>query len=200
MALFDGLYKVPKKELQDAVDVLADAFSGDVMWQKSFNDEKKTRAVLELMVRFCLKYGDVVATSGNLEGIMTLSSHDKAMSISRIILSGAIFPCFRLAGEVKKALSIIGTIEEAKKSLDLGPCIHLEQIGVSQESQGKGFGGILLKAVIEKAEIERELIYLETQKEENVSLYEKFGFDVVKKVILPEPVNMPLWLMIRNSN
>ena len=62
------------------------------------------------------------------------------------------------------------------------------------------FGGKLLRAVIEKAEIEKVPIYLETQKEANVSLYEKYGFSVKKKVILPEPLNLPMWLMVRNSN
>ena len=56
-----------------------------------------------------------------------------------------------------------------------------------------------MRAVIEKAETERKPVYLETQKEENVSIYEKFGFSVKKKIILPEPLNLPLWLMVRNS-
>ena len=38
-------------------------------------------------------------------------------------------------------------------------------MGVSQEFQGKGFGGKLIRAVIEKAETERKTIYLETKKE-----------------------------------
>jgi len=199
MTLFDSLYKVQKKDLQHAVDVLANAFSGDMMWQKAFKDGNKTRAVLEMVTRFCWKYGDVVSTSENLEGIMTLSSDDKEMSVGRIICSGAIFPIFIIAGDLKKALNIISKIEEAKKSLNMGPYIHLEQIGVSKESQGKGFAGKLLRAVIEKAETESKLIYLETQKEENVSLYEKFGFSTMKTVLLPEPVNMPMWLMLRNN-
>ena len=54
------------------------------------------------------------------------------------------------------------------------------------------YGGKLLRTVIEKAETERKPIYLETQKEANVSLYEKYGFSVKKKVILPEPLNLPM--------
>jgi GNAT superfamily N-acetyltransferase len=33
-------------------------------------------------------------------------------------------------------------------------------MGVSQEFQGKGFGGKLIRAIIEKAETERKPIYL----------------------------------------
>ena len=95
---------------------------------------------------------------------------------------------------------ITKTVEEAKADLKLGPNIHLLIMGVSHESQGKGYGGQLLRAIIEKAEEERKPIYLETQKEENVSLYEKFGFSVRNKVILPEPLNLPMWLMVRENN
>jgi ribosomal protein S18 acetylase RimI-like enzyme len=70
-------------------------------------------------------------------------------------------------------------------------------MGVSQEFQGKGFGGKLLRALIEKAEAEKKSIYLETQKENNVKFYEKYGFSVKKKIILPEPLNLPMWLMVR---
>ena len=73
-------------------------------------------------------------------------------------------------------------------------------MGVSKEYQGKGFGGKLLRAVIEKSETEKKPIYLETQKEENVELYKKFGFSVQKRIIFPEPLNLPMWLIVRNSN
>jgi GNAT superfamily N-acetyltransferase len=89
-------------------------------------------------------------------------------------------------------------IEEAKKSLNLDPYIHLLIMGVSQEFQGKDFGGKLIRAIIEQSESEKKPIYLETQKEENVTLYEKYGFSVKKKIILPEPLNLPMWLMVRN--
>jgi len=80
---------------------------------------------------------------------------------------------------------ITGVLEEDKKYLDIGSYIYLFVLGVSRESQGKCFGGKLLRALIEKAENERKPIYLETETEGNVSLYEKFGFEVIKQINLP---------------
>ena len=91
MAQFDGLYKVQKKDLRQVVDVLTDAFSDDSMWQEVFKDKSKNCALTEVMVRFCLKYGNVISTSDNLEGIMALAPHDKEMTLWRIIRSGAFF-------------------------------------------------------------------------------------------------------------
>jgi len=200
MALVDNLYKIRKKDLQNAVNVLTDAFSEESMWKEVFKNEEKNRALTEVMVRFCLKYGNVVSTSENIEGVMAIAPYDKDMTTWRMIRCGAFFLSMQIAGEAKIMQVLTKAVEEAKKSLNLGPYIHLLIMGVSQEFQGKGFGGQLLRAVIEKAEIERVPIYLETQKEANVSLYEKYGFSVKRKMILPEPLNLPMWLMVRNSN
>ena len=198
MALSDNSYKIRKKDLQNAVNVLTDAFSEESMWKEVFKNEEKNRALTEVMVRFCLKYGNVVSTSENIEGVMAIAPYDKDMTTWRMIRCGAFFLSMQIAGEAKIMQVLTKAVEEAKKSLNLGPYIHLLIMGVSQEFQGKGFGGQLLRAVIEKAEIEELPIYLETQKEANVSLYEKYGFSVKKKVILPDPLNLPMWLMTRS--
>ena len=200
MSLISDLYKIQKKDLKNAVKVLNDAFSEESMWKEVFNDEDKNRVLTEVMVRFCLKYGNVLATSDNLEGVMAIAPHDKDMTALRIIRSGAFFLSMKISNEAKKMKVLSNAVEEAKKSLNLDPYIHLLIMGVSHEYQGKGFGGKLIRAIIEKAETERKPIYLETQKEENVNLYEKYGFSVKKKIILPEPLNLPMWLMVRNSN
>ncbi|MFW9820905.1 MAG: GNAT family N-acetyltransferase, partial [Candidatus Thorarchaeota archaeon] len=200
MSLISELYKIQKKDLKNAVNVLDNAFSEESMWNEVFNDEDKNRVLTEVMVRFCLKYGNVFSTSENLEGIMAIAPHDKDMTTMRVIRSGAFFLSMKIANESKIMKILSNAVEEAKKSLNLGPHIHLLIMGVSQEFQGKGFGGKLLRALIEKAEKERLPIYLETQKEENVSLYEKYGFSVKKKLTLPEPLNLPMWLMIRDGS
>ncbi len=198
MSLISDLYKIQKKDLKKAVDVLTDAFSEESMWKEVFTDEEKNRILTEVMVRFCLKYGDVLSTSDNLEGIMAIAPHDKDMTMWRIILSGGFFLSMKIAKEAKKMDVLSSAVEEAKESLNLGSYIHLLIMGVSQEFQGKGLGGKLLRALVEKAEAEKKSIYLETQKEENVDFYEKYGFSAKKKIILPEPLNLPMWLMVRD--
>ena len=200
MSLISDLYKIQKKDLKNAVNVLDNAFSEDSMWKEVFTDEAKNRVLTEVMVRFCLKYGNVYSRSDNLEGVMAIAPHDKEMNLFRIIRSGAFSLSIKISSESKIMKVLSNAVEEAKNSLNLGPYIHLLIMGVSQEFQGKGFGGKLLRAIIEKAETEKKPIYLETQKEENVNLYEKYGFSVKKKIILPEPLNLPMWLMVRNSN
>ena len=196
-SLMSDLYKLQKKDIQKATNVIANAFSDDPMRKIIFNDEDKNRVITEIMLRFCMKYGNIYSTSGDFEGVLAIAPHDKEMNVWRIIRSGAFFLSMKLASYAEKMKAMSVPIEEAKKDLNLGEYIYLFIIGVSQEFQGKGFGGKLLRAVIEKAELERKPIYLETQKEENVKLYEKYGFDVRKKIILPG-LNIPMWLMVRD--
>ena len=198
MSLISDLYKIQKKDLKNTVNVLTNAFSEDSMWKEVFDDEDKNRVLTEVMVRFCLKYGNVLSASDNLEGIMAIAPHDKEMTTWRVILSGSFFLSMKISKEAKKMEILSKAVEEAKKSLNLDPYIHLLIMGVSQEFQRKGFGRKLLRALIEKAQTEKKSIYLETQKEDNVNFYEKYGFSVRKKIILPEPLNLPMWLMVRD--
>ncbi len=198
MSLISDLYKIKKKDIKKAANVLGNAFSEDPMWKKVFKKEDKYRVVSEIAVRFGVKYGNVFSTSDNLEGVMAIAPYDKDTNVWRIIRSGAFFLSMKLLSVLKKMKPVGEIIKEEKRNLSIGTYIYLAIIGVSQEFQGKGFGGKLLRAVVEKAEIERKSIYLETQIETNVKLYEKYGFYVYKKINLPV-LNLPLWLMVRDA-
>jgi ribosomal protein S18 acetylase RimI-like enzyme len=198
MSSFDELYRIKKQNLQEAVTVLDSAFSKDSMWKEVFDDEEKNRILTEVMVRFCLTYGNVVSTSDKLEGVMAIAPYGKDMNMVSIIRSGAFFLSMKIGNESKKFKVLSDAVEEAKKSLHLDPYIHLLIMCVSQDYQGKGLGGKLVRAIIQKSESENKPIYLETQKEDNIHFYEKYGFTVKKKIILPEPFNLPMWLMLRD--
>ncbi len=200
MSLMNDLYKLKKEDIKKAVNVFVNAYSDDPMMEKFMKEEDKRRAQFEIMLRFCMKYGNVFASSDNIEGVMAIVPHDKGdMTTWRILRSGGFFIGLKLASLRKIMEASSKAIEEAKKDLDIDPYIFLFIMAVSQEFQGKGFGGKFLRAVIEKSEIERKPIYLETQNEKNVSLYEHFGFHVVKKINMPDPVNLPMWLMVRDT-
>ena len=70
---------------------------------------------------------------------------------------------------------------------------------MSSAIQGQGHGTKLLNHLIERGKKENLPIYLETETEVNVKYYKKFGFEVVKEMILPI-INQPMWIMIRELN
>ncbi|MHA2400703.1 MAG: GNAT family N-acetyltransferase [Promethearchaeota archaeon] len=194
------LYKLSKKDINKAADVLVSAYTEDPVMKKVFKEDKHRRIQFKVMLKFCVKYGEVFAPSENFEGVMCILPYENAdMTVPRIFLSGGFFLSLKLMKFRKMMEQNIEIIEEVKKNLDIGPYIYLFVIGVSQEFQGKGYGGKMLRALMEKADLEKKTMYLETQLEKNVSLYEKYGFYVYNKKDLPEPMNLPFWFMIRDA-
>ena len=76
------------------------------------------------------------------------------------------------------------------------PFIHLYIIGVATARQGRGYGGTLLRALIEESERVGLPVYLETETKDNVRMYERFGSQVVKEIVLPI-IDLPMWEMRR---
>jgi ribosomal protein S18 acetylase RimI-like enzyme len=199
MFLISNLYKLGKKDIKKTADVLVDAYTEDPMMKIVFKDDNQRRIQFEMMIKFCMKYGEVYSPSENLEGVMAFLPYEhRDMSVWRIFRSGGFFQSMKLISLRKMMDQTVKVIEETKKNLDIGPYIYLFIIGVTLDFQGKGFGGKLLRALVEKADNERKPMYLETQNEKNVSLYEKYGFHVVETKELPEPMNLPFWFMVRD--
>jgi len=75
-------------------------------------------------------------------------------------------------------------------------CLYLLILGVLPASRGKGYGRVLLDAVIGDAERRNLPILVGAGSEDNVALYERFGFKVVQKLPLA-PVDLYEWEMVR---
>ncbi len=71
---------------------------------------------------------------------------------------------------------------------------HLGPIAVDRPFQGKGIGSALLKTCCEKMDAEGAAVYLEAEKEENVRLYQRFGFEVIAQDVT---LGVPGWFMQR---
>ncbi len=74
------------------------------------------------------------------------------------------------------------------------PHWHLGPVGVLRSHQGKGIGRALLGAFCARMDQEGSDAYLETDKEVNVTFYEKAGFQVVLR---KDVLDVPCWFMSR---
>jgi ribosomal protein S18 acetylase RimI-like enzyme len=201
----ENLYKVQKKDIPKAGVVLADAFQHDPIWTRIFKGEAKIDqrgAVFESPLRYGLRCGDVYATSEHLEGIAVWVPGDLAdMTIWRLIRSGAIISgikamrtCTKLAWQQERVFRPLQA--DRKEYMKGRPFIYLFIIGVASKFQGQGFGGRLLRALIEESERGGVPIYTETETERNVRMYERLGFRSVKRITLPV-LDLPMWEMVR---
>ncbi|GAB3913739.1 hypothetical protein GCM10028803_58290 [Larkinella knui] len=74
------------------------------------------------------------------------------------------------------------------------PHIHFGPLAVDPQHQGKGIGKAMLRHFCHYADQLPATAYLETDKKENVPLYERFGFRVVAEDTL---FGVPNWFMVR---
>ena len=200
------LYKVQKRDIVRASKVLADAFQRDPVWNKIYEGdpdiEKRFYALFEGGVRYCLKYGEVYAPSEDLEGVIGLVPGRYAdMNWWHAIRSGTMGVGMRMGlSAAKKTGTVFKPITKDRHEHMAGHTfLYVLVFGVSTELQGKGFGRKLIGAAIEKSEREGLLLYLETSEEENIKMYEHFGFRLLKTVTLPI-VDLPMWEMVREPN
>ena len=197
------LYRVQKGDIIRSGKVLADAFQHDPLWNKIYEGEadieKRFCADFEVPVRHCLNYGGVYAPSKNLEGVVAWVLGEYAdMTVWRIIRTGGVGAAIRMRSTIwKKMGPVIRAITEDRHEHMAGSTyLYLLVVGVATKLQGKGFGRKLIGAAIEKSEREGLQLYLETELEENVKMYEHFGFKLLKRITLPI-VDLPMWEMVR---
>ena len=62
---------------------------------------------------------------------------------------------------------------------------YLYNLSVSRKAQGKGIATKLLRPMLDFCDNENMVCYLETNKESNVSLYQHYGFDLMREELIP---------------
>jgi len=171
MGEIKNLHKVKKDEIGKAASVLADSFKKDPLFEKIL---------------------------GSADNNLYKYSY---MSLWRMINSGSIFPFFRIGFKslriIADALSPIDEVR--KKHMKNRSHAYLQIIGVASEDQGKGHGSKLIKELTALTDEVKIPIYLETETEVNVKIYEHFGFKVLEQMNLAV-IDQPMWAMIREVN
>ena len=197
------LYRVQKIDVAQAGKVLASAFQDHPIWARIFEGvshrDKRMRAHYEIAVKLGLKYGEVYATSENLEGIIACVPGEYAdMNTWRMIRCGATGSVLRLGLKVLKRMApVYQPVTEWRREYKAKhKFLYLLILGVRPELHGRSFGGKLIKAVTEISERQGLPLLVGAGSEDNVTMYEHFGFKVLKKITLGA-VELPEWEMVR---
>jgi GNAT superfamily N-acetyltransferase len=88
---------------------------------------------------------------------------------------------------------------ELKERVHPAPCVVLAGIGVDPSVRRRGIGSALLHAGLERADRGRSAVFLGTNSERNLPLYERHGFAVVAEEPVPGG-GPPTWAMLRHPD
>ncbi|MFX0040570.1 MAG: GNAT family N-acetyltransferase [Promethearchaeota archaeon] len=201
----DELFRLKRNQVELAAKVLARAFENDPMFMNYFpnlpNRMEQNYHLMNYCIRYCMRFGEVYTTSPKLEGIALWQFEDpveEQWEKSRSLFSNWL--SFRMKvnlGEVvEKVYSVYDYVISTQYELVPTPHWYLFIIGVDPDFQGKGYTSQLIKPMLTRIDKEQLGCYLDTNNQENLDLYQHFGFKILKKYQIPG-TNVLNWSMLR---
>ncbi len=198
----NNLIRLTKKEVKAAGDMLARAFIDEPyeVYLTPNESKRKKRLIhsFRFMVKYLVLYGEVYATSSNLEGIAGwLPSRAALDSTWRVIRCGGIGLLFRVGiAYSRKQLALQKLFLQKETQYAPFPHYYLIPLGVDPIFQGKGFASKLMKPMLAWLDKNQLPSYLETELEKNVLMYQHFGYEIVEKGTILD-TDVTYWCMLR---
>lgn len=198
------LVRLGKSDIKPASKVLAKAFQKHPILMYFIPDAStrrdKLHYVFEKGVRYGVLYGEVYATSSNLEGVaIILPSETADMTLWRMLRVGMFFLFFRLGGDfIKRGLRIASFLSSVQKRCAPSRYWLFQFLGIDPEHEGKGHAVTLAKAMLSRIDKENLPCYFDIEEEEKVRVYQRYGFRVVEELTIPG-TNIRVWAMLRDK-
>jgi GNAT superfamily N-acetyltransferase len=199
------LLPLTKKHVKPASLVLSRAFINDplIRWQiPDFNTRlKKLRYLWQITLNIGIKYGEVYGTSKSLEGIaMWRSPKNVDISYWQFVINGGLKLPIKFGFKVTRRMSYIQAVHDSIRKIYMKvPYWYFGPIAVDPEHQGKGYASKLIRPMLKRIDNENLPIYLETNMERNLLIYDHFGFRILEEIFIPQ-TNIVSYSMIRIRN
>jgi len=204
VADLNNLVRLNKAQVKPAAEMLARAFQNYPLLQYYFPDELERKKIASYFVSVAvfsgIRYGEIYATSPNLEGVaIWFPSGNYPVTIWKLVRSVPLSVIFGFGRYGGGRMRQLGEYVDAVHQR-LAPFGHwfLQVIGVDPQFQGKGYAGKLLRPMLARIDQEHLPCYLDTQNEKNVSIYQHYGFKVVEEVTIPG-TEISHWAMLREK-
>jgi ribosomal protein S18 acetylase RimI-like enzyme len=180
---------------------MARAFHDDPLICFILRDEatlaEKMPRLFKLLFKLGLPHGACDVTEGYEAAALWRPPSEWEIPWWQYITNGAEFlGIFGLGG----ARQVTGVMDVIEKQHPHEPHWYLQAIGTDTAKQGKGFGGVVIRRGLAKADAAGMPAYLESSKETNIPIYQSFGFQVTGEIKLPNgPTLWPMWRNAREA-
>lgn len=198
----DTVLPLQKDQIQEAAELLARVFFDDPVFVYLFNNPsertKKSTEFFKLLAHYSLLYGELEATSSNMEGVAIWLPSDKAQKSLWSLLRSGMLP-FLLKGGMPAIIKVMRMgryPEEVHEKHVPFPHWYLQAIGVEPSLQGEGYAAMLMRNKLARFDMMGSVCYLETQNIKNVPMYKHYGFEVVEEYQIAKTPFLN-WAMVR---
>jgi ribosomal protein S18 acetylase RimI-like enzyme len=164
------------------------------------SQQRKARlpALTNYLVRAGILYGEVYITSPNMEGVAVWLPPNTNVSIFELLFRVGVITCpFKLGIKAFQGIwNYIQHIEAFEKRNAIANYWYLQVISIDPPYQRQGYGKSLIEPMLSRFSEQNISCYLDTEEENNVAYYEKYGFEVVETGIIPRK-NNTCWIMVK---
>ena len=196
------IINLDSNHLKEAAAVLAASFFNYPMFQFYFPDIKRRTRYLPWyfrnILRTALRYGDAFTTP-HIDGVIFAlpPGHTKITTWEYIQNGFLLTPVYLGIRNYDRSMECENFVADTHEKL-MGNRLHyyLWGLAVDPAQKASGIGAALMRPVLDKADVENVPVYLETHDEKNVSYYQKFGFKLMRSMIIPK-YELPFWCMVR---
>lgn len=154
--------------------------------------QRRLRILFEAVARWTMNAPDhVVHLDVNREGAALWHGIDRWIMPTRDVLR--MSPVTLRAGFIGTRALRFNTV--VQKAHPRQKHYYLEVLGTLPERQGRGIGGALVGAVLEKCDAQGVGAYLENSNPRNEAFYARQGFEPMRPLALPKgcPPLIPMW-------
>ena len=195
-----GLARAGTPDVGRIAALFAHAFQDDPLMRYAIPDAHQRRRLLPwlmgLNARYGCRYGEVYTTSEFSGAAIWLPPGHATYTLRRMLRAGMFVAPLRLPWPVLRRLATVeGRAQRLHERYASRPHWYLAQIGVEPAYQRQGVASRLLRPMLARMDAAGLPGYLETENPANISIYQRYGFQVVAEDAAP--VGPQIWAMLR---
>ena len=197
-----GLYIVQPKDLDRLAEVAADAYRDYPLhnwFTKGKYDPIASRLIMQISLKTMTEDAVIYADSEEINGfaVWLPFGFTGSKTIPFLMSGGLKLILHSGLGIIGRLLTYETYAMNLKREFTDNYDWYLYNLSIRKDAQGKGIASKLMRPMLRFCDEERMVSYLETNKEANVSLYQHYGFELMKEELIPKtPVTH--YSMVRN--
>ena len=199
-----GLYLVPEQRLDELAEIAADAYQNYPLHNWLTNgvyDPIASKLIMKTTLAAMKDDAVIYADSEELNGfaVWVPLGFTGSKTLPFLRNGGVRLLLHSGLGIIRKLLVYESFAMKLKKKYTGHVDWYLYNLSVRQSAQGKGIASKLMRPMLRFCDDEKMLVYLETNKESNVPMYNHYGFELRETIMIPGSTVMH-YAMVRNPD
>ena len=186
-----GLFLVEKKDLDKLAETAADAYQDYPLhnwFTKGKYDPIASHLIMQISLKTMTEDAVIYADSEEMNGFAVwLPFGFTGSKTLPFLLNGGLKLILHAGpGIIGRLLTFESYAMNLKKAFTDNFDWYLYNLSIKKDAQGKGLASKLMRPMLQFCDDEKMVAYLETNGASNVTLYQHYGFDLMKEELIPK--------------